>query len=709
MLPMRMVMRFLPTVMLPLSNEFSMPESHGSSRWALLVGLLMLTGSSVAIAQSGSVAMPPRLRSPGSMRVVEVQPPADGAKLYTVVGAVKHSGVFLSEEKTLPLWQLIDAAGGITAQAGPSLRVIRHESVRFQVLYDPQGPKPEDTLLPGDILVVPHRAIDSENDQETTVPIACIGLIERPLVLPLDPRITTVGELVRRLIQSPELARTARIIDPYGEQGTTLKSGSIVLFHKHLVDRAPLQQPGAALPPVIDLKKSAIQQSAMTPTAEALAPVDILSASNQQPAEVLPPPTPPMLVASTSTPVPAISREKTAFPALPMVRESPAWDAEQAISEPTLPPAAPLPVPNDDALTSIDAKPIPEEFAEAVPLSEILEQSETVSAPPPAKAKPVAAKPVPTETAEPAPLPPIENRISTAKPALMEMADTRKAITEKEPPHGTVPASSIFILALTFAILAGTAIGISVPHLRRVWGAPEVSPMAAAVEKAVAAIPPAPEVPRTPEISSIPEVSSTPEALPPPKPAVQPSNLAALQTVLNRSAPLIEERIEIPSRWPLHGKVIGHQRIILNTVHETPPAPHFAISEKGALRKSQTPAASARERELRQALRDHIRQQSTHGPELGLAEPDSAAKTADSEMTPSRPAAVQSAPAPSDSRQTNLPPAPHAAQFQTNRNSTFMTDDEQPFDIVLPPPPAPKFASSPLERALRTLASEKRG
>jgi hypothetical protein len=621
------------------------------------------------------------------MRVVETEFPVNGPRLYTVIGAVGRSGVFLSEEKSLPLWQLLEAAGGVTDQAAPSLRVIRHEAVRFQVLYDSKGVKPADLILPGDIVVVPRRSMASDGGDGMTVPIACVGLLDRPLVLPLDPRFSSIADLVRLLIQSPELARTARIIDPYGEQSTILKSGSIVLFNRQFVDRAPLQQPGALLPPVIDISKSGSEQSATSPAPEIPAPAAILSASNQQQSELPPPASPPMLAVSTSMAIPALNREKETFPALPDGNAAPIWNTTLAGTQPALPPIAPRPVSVDETAARPELQSAPEEVAEAVPLREILEPSAKDLVPASAVRKVASSRPV---ASDPAPLPPVEERIATPKIAPKETLEAVRPTTPTAKLPEATAGSPRLLLPLTIAILMGTMIGIGLPYLRSEKRKAAESQNIQLAEPELAIAPSAAEIAAAPEVQ---------------KPSPKSS---ALQTVLSRSAPLIEEPVVIPSQWPLHGKVIGHRRIILNMVHETPPAPHFAISEKSGKRKSQLPAASARERELRQTLRDHIRQQSMEEPELGLAEAEPVIKTDEAKSRSSSPAS-QPILTQSSVRREIVPPAPHAQEFQAPRNPVSLIGDDQQFDIVLPPHPAPKLASSPLERALRTLASEKRG
>ncbi len=189
-----------------------------------------------------------------SMRVIEVTPHVSGTNHFTIVGAVHRSGVFTSQKRKIQLGDLIQAAGGLTAEARSTIRVIRNGRNGYRMYYDPAKPSRQIIQADDVIVVLPKAGVQTIQPNDPLVPVACIGLYRRPVVIPLIPEIRTVDDLIARLDQKFHRS-TVRLIDPFGRSGTVvLAPGTVLFFDPTVVDRSKFTSP-KSFPPTAPLMK----------------------------------------------------------------------------------------------------------------------------------------------------------------------------------------------------------------------------------------------------------------------------------------------------------------------------------------------------------------------------------------------------------------------------------------------------------------------
>lgn len=310
---------------------------------ALLTLLAILAGD---LPAQTSPVLPPRA---ASMEVVDLESTSrepQSTRYYTIVGAVNRSAVFESKETRLSVGRLLQAADGLNQSAGGSIRILRNGRPRVQL---PVSAAPNETVYPDEIVVVVPSAASlnaspARSSFRQTVPIACLGLAPRPVVLPLDRRISSLQVLLQQLLQPERLAARTRVEQPAGQAaGTELVSGTVVQFDPHAVDYRALQ---AALsiepfPPTVNLDRSerpqappsdplpenlrspqqtALPGSASLPedvTSTANTPVDsppqplFAAESNGSPADQTEPPAPLSAASSVMPPQPIVREERS--------------------------------------------------------------------------------------------------------------------------------------------------------------------------------------------------------------------------------------------------------------------------------------------------------------------------------------------------------------------------------------------------------------
>lgn len=675
-----------------------------------------------AVGRSGAFPNPARV---GQMRVLEAAPPAVASATYTIVGAVNQSGAYISAEQTLPISKLVNAAGGLIPEALPALRIIRKNEFRFQVSYQPQGAGPDHMLLPGDIVVVPTRPSDPARpvSSASLVPVACVGLIDRPVVLPLDPTINTVEELTRRLLQHPAAAASAQIIDPARStlSSNQLTAGSVIIFDAQRIDRLPFQLPDA-LPPALDLEP--IQTPAgpgvalpphtvfppLVPGARLVQQtVGEAPSAPQKEAMVAPPLTLPV----ASEPSVVIERPAVPAPELPIIQGAPSRETsttfrpEQSTSMPaSVAQAIELFAPQSpasSAATSQAAAPVRAESARQFTLDPTPYQS----------TRPVIQHAIGSGETNKNPAETITRTAGvvtgperTSSSRLHSQDTTRSDRSKSLTTPGTQRNSKVFEYFLIFAASTSILSGAGLLYSVVVHPADSAPSPASAPQPAPIAETPALEGTQ-PTASAPVEAQKTPVAA-----KSSGSRQGVLNELLNPETVVYEESIRVPEAWPLHGKVVGHRRLIVNRAHDTVTGPHYAKREQISPQvKMSTSSAIAMERQLRDSLRAVCQQSESASrvePILG--------EDPESDMTPSlnhgpsipprtesrMPVTVGTAHPQMDERPIRIMPDTPEAGVESSLEPTC-------FDIVLPPPPAPPSGLSPLERALRTLASEKRG
>lgn len=654
------------------------------------------------------------------MRVVEGPSQIAEGAVYTIVGAVARPGAYRTGARSMPLRRMVDIAGGLSPHALSAARIIRNGEIRFQVpLYQEQITANE-WLLPGDVVVIPTRSAGATEQLPavTSIPVTCLGLTSYPVVLPLDPSITTVQELAKRLGQSSQLAQTARVIDPVrGGQTPELAIGTVVIFDARLVNQQPLQ-PGF-LPEIIELdppRTSAVPgpipvdlelPPAVPPVPfvqQASADVARLEVSSQNSSST-PPLQSPEALQSSSVPFaqqpaesassPASSEQET--PRLPEVQPKRPLppDLAHAVSlfssnadlETTSPDTefvtAPPEKPNDSGVSAIQTADIAQPDVEAVGV--------------PAVVTPASGIRSGAETGSSGASPRI---IRSATPEKSLSGQGNKSLSAKSNAKPSTRSRLLEYLMYgggALSIVIGISLLVSV-----VFNAHPVSaPLKSAVETS--------QIVEQSDAASEADRIEKPE-IPRPLP---------VQDLLNRAIPMVEVPIEIPSAWPLHGKAIGHRRCLLNAAHEELPGPHFRQRQNSPKReKISTGDASTAERLLRNQLREILHSApGAAGVQFALEDSaDLGMNDAASQKSPALNDQIETdvhhsgvdAPTPASNGQT-IPPM-HASPMAAARSAAAGTESME-FDIVQPQPsPSEQMpAMSPLERALRILAVEKHG
>jgi len=689
---------------------------------ALLIGLCFTLTSPFSQAQGPSSARlgtHPAAQRPG---VIDSSRPVGGKPVYTIVGAVQRSGAYESTESSLLLHQLVEAAGGLTSNANPVLRVVRAGQLRFQVYYDAQQPSPENRLLPGDIIIAVSAP---ETTQPATVPVACLGLMDWPVVLPLDPSIQTIQELSARLLQSPEVVRNARVISPTGEFQTRLVAGSVILFPPAMIDRLPLQQPGA-LPPLLELKPKS-EPTAVQPAAPSAVSHDVPAATQ----------------VSANLPVQSPPVQRSTSTVAPMSLQAPALE-DPAVATPLLElgPVPDLPVPTIQAQTPVQpAAESPAVSDRDVPLaydSGAPAQHQSTAPYLAGAAQAVVTSSLSTlngvrentgliftESVNPLfeTRPPSNSELTgplrtavvpghwgarevmTLSPDSAFTLDQTNTIqpvagigsASAEP--GALPVQSALKPARKSRSLASVVLGITLflsgaigiafyLAQRRLPGEESAEDeTSASAERAAAA--------------------TTQDAGTQTAPVSHSGNVA-VEEILQRKLTMVEVPVDVPGHWPLQGHAIGHRRLIVNTAHPTVAGPHFPVSAASKRSSRSSTSAQADERKLRQELRSAVASLRIDQPDESFTAPASSERAsipARPQTVPVPPVMTGTADDPQAALHTGTIPVPHIV---VSAPLAHAEPDSQEYDIVEPELSFPT-AKSPLERALRTLASEKRG
>lgn len=275
-------------------------ECAGKLLYVFIIVMLM---DNIGLAQTLYAGPQGQRRSEprAKMRVIEVTPYQPKLNHFTLLGAVGRSGVFTTNDSKIPLSSLIGAGGGLTEAEKVTLRIIRGGQHRFSFPYDPQSAA-EVFVHAGDIVVaLPQPGEVMTRTQFPVTPVVCVGLSDRPVVLPLAAEIRTLGDLLYELNQPAAMESTLRLIDPFSRVNTTeLAPGSVIFFDTKSVDRAalvhvnsfppavPLAPPAKPLSPGANLE----QKRSLTGDEVSLLPTDLLEAGQRifKPQESTPPP-----------------------------------------------------------------------------------------------------------------------------------------------------------------------------------------------------------------------------------------------------------------------------------------------------------------------------------------------------------------------------------------------------------------------------------
>ncbi|MCA8999720.1 MAG: hypothetical protein KDA80_22175 [Planctomycetaceae bacterium] len=719
------------------------PTLHLLSGLASLVLGLFLNASPLAAQTEsgpgiGQVTRP--ALSPGADRTKETPQ----SHLFAVVGDISAPGVYQHADRQILLPELIARIGGLNRDGRCTFKVIRNGRPAGTIFYDSSKSENAVAVHAGDVLVAvvgdrpspaPQRVIISGNTREiqsaktpSVIPICCLGLTDRPVVLPLSPEIATVDELTARLLQSPEVARTAHVMDPRNPRPTrALVPGSVVLFDSRLVNQDTLSKtqgfpsvrslsgPEASTNFAPDDEARPVGRFQPTPAESEMGdfpdlPIqpesEDLGATTQL--TVPPPQRFARLTAPLSTAPGSVTIESTGVssalttPSRSDSRLEPILDVPtrvEALTRETTPHS-------EHSSRSFEADSIPialfEKAPAATPLTQQPKTTPLTSGPghqqdsrdvDPA---PSVGEPERVEIPEPEPTPAFTDSHATTADfppvsedqwsALIDQVDAEVRVpvpTGVTPKTEAASGTQAISIALGVGFLCLICLGLAIVSSQRDRRRQTHETHREETNRILADL-----------------ETSTPSD--------------PLKEIVGRSLPVIEEEVRIPAGWPVHGPLVGHRRIMIHQSHESLSGPHFDLAAKGPADSNPQSTASARaksvdnERRLRTDLKHalgearEVRVSPTEEVSVGAA--IKPALTASSQE--SRP------PAPRSSKPETAGPALSARQplsptSQVTANSSQETDSEE-FDIVQPVSPSTQPAKSPLERALRTLAAETR-
>lgn len=196
--------------------------------------------------------------------------------LIGVMGQVAKPGVYEQMEKTPTLRQVLQRAGGLTTRAAGLVRIVRSGRVAQQVFLGTElnvAQSRETLLQSGDIIVADEQQQASRArivrrganaDSVVTVvdsqpvPVALIGILDRPVILPVPQANARLIDVLAFLRQSPELAERVKqlAVSPARSQQVRLANGdfvgpTVLVFPRNLVSVDALP----ALPPVFEFKR----------------------------------------------------------------------------------------------------------------------------------------------------------------------------------------------------------------------------------------------------------------------------------------------------------------------------------------------------------------------------------------------------------------------------------------------------------------------
>lgn len=601
------------------------------SRWAALhVPLLVLAGLLglvEPVAAQNAANRQDRITSPLQMYAGGTRPagPTVGTanasvpsatRLFTIVGAVQRSGVYETDKQQIRVESLLEAAGGLTEESTGILRIIRDGRPRLQMMYRPGS---TDTIFAGDIVVAAGRSagrwqpggsgvVDRQAiESEALVPIACIGVINRPIVLPLAVDHANRRMLARLLGQAPDVMSAVQVWSAGRPLSTDrLVAGDVLDFSRAALDVAALSRL-ESFPAVLPL----------TPPEPTPQQTEASLSVNQQPAEpaamptVTTAPQPPVIVhrpheaSPQAEPTPLSGGSGLAAPSIPA-------NEEPAIAMASAPREAAPELPIESPTSLLDTEPIEASAPSTVPtpstagLEPIADPEGEIEddAPAPVVTSIPSALPK-AEPSQAAPAPSIiqEGMSSDALPTLAaheassaeEAADLFAGLAAKAE-NGTTTASDPNVLwpliiglsVILLTLIAGTTI----------WS--KYMPLESQEPAQRAPMSPSSEVPTT-------EAKQTKVTTPTSEIALETETSdSVMDSVVREVVELVEEPTEIPKGFQYHGDPVGHRRIAIHDRHEELRGPHFVPQPKAGEQSAKSGSAhdvSAAERRLRQLFR----------------------------------------------------------------------------------------------------------
>ena len=517
-----------------------------------------------------------------------------GTRYFTIAGAVKRSGVFSAELAQVPLTTLLQAAGGVATEGAVTIRIYSSQvRPRAQLYFNGQS---TETVRPGELVVVFQSPSQATSEAVEVVPVICVGLQERPVVLPLHPNVANVPTLVQQLMQPREVAESIQRFDPAGRSSSPdLAGGSILVFDPARLNPVGLQS-AQEFPPAVSLDE------ALNPPVEANNPPE---SETVKPAA----PTAEMPTSLFEAPMPTQALEqRQPIGAPPMVVRDfrPADNAAIVLAPPQgLRAPSPMPAPEPKVVilpessfaatdvTGFPSLPAPEEALglpselhtrmAVIPASSSSTQVVSGAAalsPEPTPAPPIQpdvvhAKAVPAVVAEgersqssPSPIVTMPSKDEIAAPAAN--SDVVETVASKAGSRG-----GLVSIALGVAVLMVLCLGVCI-----VWS--HYDNLAFQKEYSACGAP----LPAKTEAEA--PIASAPRS--------------RLDDVIDQRMPVVEESPNVAMNVEIHGRAVGHRRLALHDAHPALAGPHFAMEPRGGERPSQVTNAQS-ERQLRGRLR----------------------------------------------------------------------------------------------------------
>jgi hypothetical protein len=145
-------------------------------------------------------------------KVVSWQAPdATQAACYGILGEVARPGVYTAVGREVTLQEVVQQAGGLTATAAPAVRIIRQARSVQAVYFSPTG---HELLQPNDVVVVDSTPDNRAGAAAPVIWLCFLGVADRPVIVPMDPRQSQLATITAALGQSPTVAETIELSTP---------------------------------------------------------------------------------------------------------------------------------------------------------------------------------------------------------------------------------------------------------------------------------------------------------------------------------------------------------------------------------------------------------------------------------------------------------------------------------------------------------------
>jgi hypothetical protein len=224
--------------------------SVGIVGWAAQPGPA-LPDQPLIVPSGADASTAPAERTPGvPARILDLDALPSGVnqgalRHCSIIGAVRYPGTYAASRSSVLLKSLIEHAGGLTDHAAGTVRILQNGRQQ-QVTYSPDSPP---VVVPPESVVIIDSAQAgahvSAEDATAYTDIACVHLLDRPVVLWLKPEDATLQHLLTLLGQPAGAEDFVQVLQTPAGRGTphgSLTSGSVVVFEPARLDRTALNQ-----------------------------------------------------------------------------------------------------------------------------------------------------------------------------------------------------------------------------------------------------------------------------------------------------------------------------------------------------------------------------------------------------------------------------------------------------------------------------------